>query len=166
LQQQVVDQIDKLIPKDSEALRRTALFKEAYKGIQWQRDNYLVGGDYANWRRKERYRLDGPRRTVQSFVHEMQYDETAQGHGQVAKLAASFIPSDTVRDALLPVVVPLISSQLYPISRQGLCHLIDSQHDNLHHFLKSQILQFINSPENRASIKNSTNGLISTSYLD
>jgi hypothetical protein len=41
--QQVADQIDKLLPKDPDALRETALFKEVYKGIQWQRDNYLVG---------------------------------------------------------------------------------------------------------------------------
>jgi hypothetical protein len=177
LQRQVAEQIDKLIPKDRESLRETALFREAYKGIQWQRDNYVVGREYANWQRKERSRrlygddADGGggrrrhRTAPQSYAaaDEIPYDETALAHAQLARLAAPFLVSGTVRTALLgPVVVPAIGGPLYPVARHGLVSLIESQRDNLHSVLKDQILQFLNDPENRASIKNSTKGLMST----
>jgi hypothetical protein len=167
LGRQVAEQVRNLIPEDREKLRQTGLYKEAYKGIQWQRDNYLVGREYANWRVKERYRRLDPNhhstRSVQSFVHEMPFDESALAHPQFAGLAASFLPSDAVKGALVPLIVPVVENQLYPVARQGVVQLIESQQDNLHRILKGQIVQFLNNPQNRTDIKNSTRGYISTS---
>lgn len=163
LGRQVAEQVRNLIPEDRQKLRQTSLYKEAYKGIQWQRDNYLVGREYANWRIKERYRLDHGTRSIQSYVDEIQFDEAAMAHPQLARLAAAFIPSDAVKTALLPLIVPVVGNHLYPLAQQGLVHLIESQRDNLNHLLKGQILQFLSNPENRLSIKNSTRGYISTS---
>jgi hypothetical protein len=166
LGRQVADQVRNLIPEDREKLRQTALYKEAYKSIQWQRDNYLVGREYANWRVKERYRRLDPNhntRSVRSFVHEIPFDEGALAHPQFAGLAASFLPSDAVKDALVPLIVPVVENQLYPVAQQGVVQLIESQQDNLHHVLKGQIVQFLSNPQNRTNIKNSTRGYISTS---
>lgn len=163
LGQQVAEQVRNLIPEDRQKLRQTALYKEAYKGIQWQRDNYLVGREYANWRVKERYRLDHATRSIQSFVHEIQFDDTALAHPQFAGLAASFLPSETIKAALLPLIVPVVENQLYPLAQQGVVQLIEGQQDNLHNALKGQILQFLDNPQNRANIKSSTRGYISTS---
>jgi hypothetical protein len=167
LGRQVAEHVRTLIPEDREKLRQTALYKEAYKGIQWQRDNYLVGREYANWRVKERHRRLDPNhhntRSVQSFVHEIPYDEGALAHPQFAGLAASFLPSYAVKGALVPLIVPVVENQLYPVARQGVVQLIESQQDNLHHVLKGQIVQFLDNPQNRTDIKNSTRGYISTS---
>jgi hypothetical protein len=166
LGRQVAEQMRTLIPEDRERLRQTALYKEAYKGIQWQRDNYLVGREYANWRVKERYRRLDPNhntRSVQSFVHEMPFDEGALAHPQFAGLAATFLPSDAVKDALVPLIVPVVENQLYPVAQQGVVQLIEAQQDNLHRILKGQIVQFLDNPQNRTDIKTSTRGYISTS---
>ena len=165
LGRQVAEQVRNLIPEDRQKLRGTALYKEAYKGIQWQRDNYLVGREYANWRIKERYRLDrgsGTTRSIQSFVDEIQFDDSALAHPLLARLAAPFIPSDSVKNALLPLLLPVLENRLYPIAQQGLVHIVESQRDNLHHVLKGQILQFLSNPQNRANTKSSTRGYIST----
>jgi hypothetical protein len=169
LGRQVAEQVRNLIPEDRDRLRQTALYKEAYKGIQWQRDNYLVGREYANWRVKERnHRLDfeGTRttaRSVQSFADEIQFDDAAMAHPQFARLAAAFLPSEAVKKALVPLLAPVVTDQLYPIAQEGLVRLVEAQGDNLHQVLKGQILQFLDSPQNRSSIKSSTRGYISTS---
>jgi hypothetical protein len=173
LGRQVAEQVRNLIPEDRDRLRQAALYKEAYKGIQWQRDNYLVGREYANWRVKERnHRLNHgtgttttttTTRPIQSFVDEIQFDEAAMAHPQFARLAAALLPSDAVKSALVPLLVPVVTDQLYPVAQQGLVRLVEGQGDNLHQVLKGQILQFLDSPQNRSSIKSSTRGYISTS---
>ena len=52
----VLNQIDKQIPQDPTALRQTSLYKGALQMLQWQRDNYLVGKEYADWRKNDRKR--------------------------------------------------------------------------------------------------------------
>jgi len=64
LQSAIASQVGRLIPEDPAELRETALYRNAYRLIQWQRDNYLVGPDYADWRKKERTRLSDQTRDV------------------------------------------------------------------------------------------------------
>ena len=163
----IASQVDKLIPADPHELRKTSLYKNTYKLIQWQRDNYLVGSEYAEWRRRERLRGGGgetepPPRDVSSYQGEIIFDADALGHKQVGRLAADFVPSDTVRKALLPIVVTLPMSALYGPSQAALVRLILGQQDTLDHLLKYQLMQFLGNPRNRAAIKNSTKGYIST----
>jgi hypothetical protein len=105
-------QIDDYIPQDRAELRETKLFKSTYELLQWQRDNYLVGFEYANWIKK--HRIKYPDR-----VMDAPYDKTALGHQQIAGLLAWFIPTDTVRQALLPIVVDLPDKVLFPIARDA-----------------------------------------------
>jgi len=182
----VASQVDRLIPVDESELRRSAAYRSAYKAIQWQRDNYLVGMEYANWRKKERERLSRSepaamaasavaiestttpipaeirRDEVSKFQREIVYDRTALGHQQIAKLATWFVPSETVKKALLPLIVPLPTGALYPITQRSVVNVILGQQDTLDRVVKNQLLRFLQNPNNRAAIKNETTGKLAT----
>jgi hypothetical protein len=152
--------IDDYIPQDRAELRETKLYKSTYELIQWQRDNYLVGFEYANW--MKRHRVKYPDRMI-----EVPYDKSALGHQQIAGLAASFIPTDTVRQALLPIVVDLPDKVLFPIARDATVSLIASQQANLDSIIKSSLISLLKNEQNREAIKNSTQGYIAaTTYRD
>lgn len=152
--------IDDYIPQDRAELRETKLFKSTYEIIQWQRDNYLVGSEYANW--IKRHRIKHPDR-----VMDVPYDKTALGHQQIAGLLAWFIPTDTVRQALLPIVVDLPDKVLFPIARDATVSLIASQQANLDSIIKTSLISLLNNEDNREAIKNSTQGYIAaTTYRD
>lgn len=161
-----VAQLDKLLPRDPQELRATNLYQEAYKQLQWQRDNYLVGGEYANWRKLERLRMSDRVRSVKEFQQEIQFDESCLGHQQVARLAADFVPSPTVKQALLPLITPLPMTALYGPTQRALVNVILGQQDNLDQIVKAQLLQFLQNPKNRIAFKNQTSGYISTTYRD
>jgi hypothetical protein len=151
--------IDDYIPQDRAELRETKLFKSTYEVLQWQRDNYLVGFEYANWMKK--HRIKYPDR-----VMDVPYDKTAFGHQQIAGLLAWFIPTDTVRQALLPIVVDLPDKVLFPIARDATVSLIASQQANLDSIIKTSLISLLKNEQNREAIKNSTQGYISTTYRD
>lgn len=165
-QSAIAAQVDRFIPKDAAELKKADWYKETYKMIQWQRDNYLVGTEYANWRKKERLRQSDRLRDIRSFQHEIVFDETALGHQQVGRLASQYVPSDTLRNALLPLVVGLPAGVLYQPTKHALINLISGQQENLDGILKSQISQFLSNPDNRLAIKSTTQGYISTAYQD
>jgi hypothetical protein len=151
--------IDDYIPQDRAELKETKLFKSTYELLQWQRDNYLVGFEYANWIKK--HRIKYPDR-----VTDAPYDKTALGHQQIAGLLAWFIPTDTVRQALLPIVVDLPDKVLFPIARDATVSLIASQQANLDSIIKTSLISLLKNEQNREAIKNSTQGYISTTYRD
>lgn len=158
------------IPEDPAALREKPIFQNTYKLLQWQRDNYLVGKDYADWRKAERQQeAKLGTKIVRDSTGEIAIDPTALGHQQIAKLASDFIPSETVRKTALPLVVGLpqkgnSGGALYQPTRTALVDLIDGQQDNLNRLLKNQILIYLQNPQNRLAMKNSTQGFIATQY--
>lgn len=164
LQQQVIHHIENLLPNDPKELRKSTLYQEAFKALRWQRDNYLVGAEYANWRTKERLSLWDPVRSIQSFQDEILFDETTLAHRQLVKLAASFIPSATVKLTVIPLVTPLFCGPLYPTIQHSTVHLVEGQQGNLDQILKNQLMKFLSNPENRKAFKTSTKGFISTTY--
>jgi hypothetical protein len=152
--------VDDYIPQDRAELRETKLYKSTYELLKWQRDNYLVGFEYANWRKKHRPKY--PDRVI-----EVPYDKSALGHAQIAGLAAWFIPTDTVRQALLPIVVGYLPDKvLFPIARDATLSLIASQQANLDLIIKRSLISLLNNEHNREAIKNSTQGYIATTYRD
>jgi hypothetical protein len=152
--------IDDYIPQDRAELRETKMYKSTYGLLQWQRDNYLVGSEYANW--IKRHRIKYPDRVI-----EVPYDKTALGHQQIAGLLSWFIPTDTVRQALLPIVVDLPDKVLFPIVRNATVSLIASQQANLDSIIKRSLITLLKNDQNREAIKNSTQGYIAaTTYRD
>jgi len=172
----ITSRLDQWIPEDSEALRQSKVYQEAYKAIEWQRDNYVVGRDYANWRKKMRKGEDrgsgmgivGGLDQYHVVLPPVPYEETALAHAQLANLAANFIPSPTVKQALVPLVVTLPCGPLLQPARNSLVNVIVGSQYNLDKVIKSSILTFLNNPANRAMIKNSTKGYIvsSATYRD
>ncbi|EEC51485.1 predicted protein [Phaeodactylum tricornutum CCAP 1055/1] len=188
----IAARIDDFIPNDPRSIQETQLYRSAYKLIQWQRDNYLVGTEYADWRKQDRQRAAqhhhetlssstrnlvtratkslNPRtfwnRTPSSSVFstkaadQLVYDPTAASHGQMASLASSFIPSDTVVKAVAPLVAALPTGFLYPTIHQATVGLIVSQQLTVDRATKTAILGVLQNPANRIKIKTSTSGAI------
>jgi solute carrier family 25 S-adenosylmethionine transporter 26 len=165
--------IDDYIPSDHQAIRQTPVFQQLYRLIQFQRDQYLVGTEYAQWQQRERQTVSESSMSPSSRVartdpnDKLPYDPTALGHLQIAKVAADFIPTATVREALLPLITPLPSRELYPLLQQAtIQHGILGQQALLNEVTKNIVLQFLQNPQNRLTIKKSTYGFIETKYND
>lgn len=162
--------IDDYIPHGHLAIRQTPVFQQLYRLIQFQRDQYLVGTEYAQWQHRERQSAASTAtgnvaRTDPNDT--LPYDPTALGHGQIAKVAADFIPTATVREALVPLVTPLPSKELYPLLQQATIRQgILGQQALLNNVTKNVVLQFLQNPQHRLAIKKSTYGFIETKYND
>lgn len=158
--------IEDHIPTDPNMIRKTKLFQSSFKLIQWQRDNYLVGTEYASWRKSEREKEHERSRLIPAMrnrnirVSDLPYDPTALGHIQFSKLAVDFIPSETVYNAVLPLVVGLPMGPIFPIARSAVLSFIPAQQTRLDRIVKSSLLTYLDNPANRAAIKNTTQGFI------
>ena len=159
--EKAAEQIASLVKKDPRELRDSWLFKEAYKQIQWQRDSYFVGPEYANWSGRRRLREEqNDTRSVKAYLTLMPYDDSKASQ-QLAKIAADFIPSRTVTTVLIPIVVKLPQGPLYRPTQTALVNVIRNQQGLLDRVIKNSIIGFLDNPRNRQNIKNSTKGYIS-----
>jgi hypothetical protein len=168
----VLSQVERLVPHDPIALRQAPLYKGALQLLQYQRDNYLVGTEYADWRKRDRQRQENQpfynpasilrRNSIATDLWEIPYDAKALGHGHVANLASGFIPTPTVRNVLVPVLIDLVQpkSPLYRLIQETTSSVIVGQQSNLEQTIKNQMLQFLNNPKNREDIKSSTKGML------
>lgn len=150
--------ISKFLPHDPQELKEQHFYQATYRLLQYQRDSYLVGKHYADWRQQER---KDARATLHS---DLPHDPEALGHAQLAKLAKDFIPSTTVRNAALPLVVDLPVKVILQPATTGLVNLILGQQERLDHIVKEQLTGILMNPNVRLAIKNSTNRFISTRY--
>ena len=160
----VLNQIDRLIPHDPIALRQSSLYKGTLQLLQWQRDNYLVGGEYADWRRDDRIREQrflAPQKSWDSFA--LPFDEKAISHDQISAVASSFIPTKTVQNLLTPIVTGLFDTEtgvLFDPIKDSTVNLIVQQQTLLEQTFKDQVLFFLDNPRNRDAMKVSTEGMI------
>jgi len=156
----------------STTMRDTELYKLALRSMLWQRDNYLVGRDYADersaQRRKQKQMLETHQLDVSVALpfSRIPYDATALGNIQLARLGSWFIPSQTVHRALLPIVVGLPNGPLNEPILRATANLIPMSQSNLDNVVKSRILWFLKDEKWRTVIKNSTNGYIAKTYRD
>ena len=155
--------IDDYIPQQHQDIRQTAIFAQLYRQIQFQRDQYLVGPEYATWQHKERSQAADD--IVQADPNDrLPNDPTALGPLQLTRILADFVPTETVRTPLVPLVTPLVPQTLYPIVQRATQDVILSQQANLNDICKSSLLAFLKNPQNRLAIKKSTHGFIETKY--
>lgn len=165
----------------SSSIRDRQFYKETYKLLQWQRDNYLVGQNYAEQRKIERQAAKelessrgrtpfsvksvAPSVKVQSFDPvQIPFDSTTLGHQQLVKLASWFIPTETVQQALVPLVVALPSGPLKQPILHGMVHLISTQQKNLDGVIKDQLTHFFTGDHSRKFVKHSANNYIYGSF--
>jgi hypothetical protein len=154
-----LDEVDRQIPIDGAAIRRTPLFAAALSSLQWQRDNYMVGAEYADWRKRDKER--GRNGIVPRRSFRIPYDySSAMVHGQLRPILVDFIPSCTVVQALTPIVADLPLGILYDTISLSTMDLIHSQRTNLNFTFKDQLLSILRDPSIRNQIKASMQGFI------
>jgi hypothetical protein len=162
----VLDQIEKLIPHDPIAVRQSTLYKSTLQLLQWQRDNYLVGGEYAEWRKNDRLRQQKQQPYFQANSvtnYNIPYNHETFCHHHIASLAGNFIPSTLVRNLLTPIVTGLFvkdTGVLFDPIKQSTINLILDQQKLLEGTMKNQLLHLLDNPRNRDAIKDSTQGII------
>jgi hypothetical protein len=151
----VLDQIEKL-----------TIYKSTLHLLQWQRDNYLVGDEYADWRKKDRLRQEKHQRYFQPISvtnYTIPYNPTTISHHHISSLASSFIPTAAVQNLLTPIVTELFVKEtgvLFDPIKQSTINLILDQEKLLEDTIKNQLLQHLDNPSNLEAIKDSTQGII------
>ena len=148
--------------KIGEQLRRgSPAYKAILQSSQWQRDNYFMGSKYADQRRRERERR--PLQVKLPRVGYVRSDPHALGLAQISRLGASFIPSDTVKQALMPIVLQQPRGALYQPALRGIISLIDSQQATVDALVRSNVLHLLEQERLRKVVANSTKGYIADS---
>jgi hypothetical protein len=161
------------VPQNEPTMRDSELYKLALRSLLFQRDNYLVGKDYADQRNAQRRRqqllLDSALPFPPSLnlpFSRIPYDATALGNLQIGGLLQWFIPSPTVHRALLPIVVGLPTGALNEPILRAVANLIPLAQPNLDNVVKERIIWFLKDEHWRGVIKNSTKGYIANTYRD
>ena len=145
------------LPSTPQEVRALPFYESALSALQYQRDNYLVGTGYAN--RRQRLRSRG---IINYPLYRLPYDSTALGNVQITSLGAWFIPSQTIKDALLPIVVSLPSGVLKDTITDAVANSIPLAQPQLDRAVKNSVLSFMNNPDMRALIKSRAGGYMSS----
>jgi hypothetical protein len=146
--QQALDRL----PADSASVRKLPFYDSTLETLRFQRDSYLVGPAYAARKeRQRRQRFPPPR-----FTPHMPFDATALGHIQLVHVGSWFIPSETTRMALLPIVVSLPSGVLKDPIINTVSTAIPLAQPPLDRAVKSAILDVMDNPQMRQVVKNRT----------
>ena len=153
--QKPLQQLCENLPSDKETVRKLPLYNSTFEAVQWQRDNYLVGKEYADARKLERRK-----RTRVEPPPTMPYDSTALGSMQIIRLGSWFIPSPTVKSALLPIVVSLPNGLLHDTILNATVNALPLAQPPLDRAVKYSMLQFMGNPHWREVIKHRTKGFI------
>jgi hypothetical protein len=152
-------------------IRKTELYKIALNNLQWQRDNYLVGKDYADQREQLRrlgsdVSLEQKALDRRMMPRQIPFYDTALGNIQLSALGSWFIPSNAVHYSVLPMVLDLPLGPMYVPTLRATANLIPLSQGNLDKVLKMQIMWILKNQEWRDLIKSSTKGYIVNTYVD
>jgi hypothetical protein len=155
-QQGPLQQLVQNLPTTSSEIRKLPFYNVALRNIEYQRDQYLVGSIHAERRRleKEDYLAPPP------FLKGIPFDSTSLGHAQISQLGANFIPSPTVKDSLLPIVVALPNGALKPSIVDSVVNAVPMAQPIVDGAVKSSMLSFVQSAYWREVIKKRTNTFI------
>jgi hypothetical protein len=148
-------QVIEKLPASKEDVRSLPFYDSTLNALRYQRDSYLVGPGYGA--RRQRLRDRG---IVNYPVYRMPFDSTALGNIQIVNLGASFIPSQTIKDALLPIVLNLPSGALKNTITDAVANAIPLAQPQLDRAVKDSLLSFMDNPEMRQMIKSRAGGLV------
>ena len=102
--------------------------------------------------------------TILNTQNKMPFSSTALGHVQIVNIGQWFIPSTTVKDALLPIVVDLPLGGLYNVALTATVNSIPLGQPIVDKALKNTLINFMSNPYWRQIIKNqSTKGIMMSS---
>lgn len=151
--EQPLEKLKEQLPSTPEQVRALPFYDSALNALRFQRDNYLVGPKYAGRRQRLRDRgiLNYP-------FYRMPFESTALGNIQIVGVGASFIPSATIKDALLPIVVSLPSGALKDTITDAVANAIPLAQPQLDRAVKYSLLTFMDNPDMRRMIKSRAGG--------
>ena len=166
--------LDQHLPSDKEAVREKLPFYDAtIASVKHQRDVYLLGDAH-----KQKDQLDVPNnndRIAKRFVFplgatsrssqntpKMPLDATALGYTQIVNLGSWFVPSATIKESLLPIVVGLPSNSLRDTITSTVTNAIPLAQPPLDAAMKNAVMGVIQDPQIREMIKSRTQKILRT----
>lgn len=157
--------LEQHLPKDQVSVRTKLPFYEStVDALKYQRDNYLLGTSYAN---KRQVHLDRAKRLFppsQRFSApggpRMPRDATALGYSQIVNLGSWFVPSETIMEALLPIVISLPSGVLKETITSTVANAIPLAQPLLDVAMKNAVMGVIQDPQIRQMIKSRTQKIL------
>jgi hypothetical protein len=162
--------LERFLPSTKENIRTDLPFYNSIVDIlKYQRDNYLVGTKYAE--QKQQYQQRQFPFTNSRFGSaigspRMPNDTTALGYIQIVKLGSWFVPSKTIKDALLPIVISLPSGVLNDTITSTVSDAIPLAQPIVDSAMKDAVLGVINDPQIRQLIKSRTQKILSVNDDD
>jgi hypothetical protein len=149
--------LEEHLPNDSTGVRNLPFYQATLEALRYQRDNYLVGANYA--KRSEQQRQGRLFPSPRLFPR-MPRDATALGYIQLTQLGSWFVPSPTIKEALIPIVIALPSGALRETITTSVANAIPLAQPSLDRAVKNAILNFIDSPNMRQLVKNRTEKIL------
>lgn len=137
------------LPSSRTEIRNLPFYGSTLEALKYQRDNYLVGTKFA----EEKKKSDRP-------SIRMPYDGTALGSIQTVNLGSWFIPSPTVKNAVLPIILSLPSGTLREPILNATVNTIPLAQPSLNQVVKDSMLQVMEDPYWRDVMKSRTNTYI------
>jgi hypothetical protein len=191
--------LDTNLPKDDVSVRALPFYQTTLDAIRFQRDQYIVGTNYAKqnekirkqrqqgqdedipveeeeYHRQNRFQSLPPafRRpfrggllkithanaTLSSNTTRMPFDATALGYIQIVNIGQSFIPSPTIKNLLLPIVIDLPNGALREPIINVVANALPLAQPSLDRAVKYAILNVMDNPTMRQVIKNRTQRIL------
>jgi len=162
----IQQRLEKYLPMDKESVRtKLPFYESSIDAIKYQRDSYVLGNLYANKKELHRdrvKRLFPPSLQVSAGSPKMPYNATALGYIHLVNLGSWFVPSETVREALLPLVVALPSGILKDTITSTVANAIPLAQPPLDDAMKNAVMRVIQDPQIRQMIKSRTQKILRT----
>jgi hypothetical protein len=153
--EQPLQELRNNLPTDPKDIRELPFYNSTLDAVKYKRDTYLVGQEYAIQRKTQR-----EANFSSSALMLIPYDATALGSLQTIKLGSWFIPSPTIKDVLLPVVLNLPSGVLREPIMSATVNAIPLGQPQLNTAVKDSLLAFMENPYWRQVMKSRTNTYI------
>ena len=156
--------LEKFLPSTKETIRTDLPFYNSTVDIlKYQRDNYLIGTKYAEQKQQYQQRqfpFTNSRFGAAIGSPRMPNDATALGYIQIVQLGSWFVPSKTIKDALLPIVILLPSGVLHDTITSTVSDAIPLAQPIVDSAMKDAVLGVINDPQIRQLIKSRTQKIL------
>eukprot|EP00531_Pseudo-nitzschia_arenysensis_P008011 CAMPEP_0116152294 /NCGR_PEP_ID=MMETSP0329-20121206/20571_1 /TAXON_ID=697910 /ORGANISM="Pseudo-nitzschia arenysensis, Strain B593" /LENGTH=238 /DNA_ID=CAMNT_0003648999 /DNA_START=115 /DNA_END=831 /DNA_ORIENTATION=+ len=161
--------LDDHLPKDKESVREKLPFYDStIDTLKQHRDTYLLGANYK--KQQQEQQQQNTKRFVfplalgssQNNAPKLPLDSTALGYTQIVHIGSWFVPSKTIKESLLPIVVSLPSGALRGTITSTVTNAIPLAQPPLDNAMKNAVMGVIRDPQIRDMIKSRTQKILRT----
>ena len=117
-------------------------------------DDYYNTNDVQQWIRPSSPKPITRPRNELTYQHRIPFSAMALGHIQIVNIGSWFIPSSTIKQVLMPIVIDLPMGSLYNITLNAAINSIPLGQPIVDIAMKNSLLNFMNDPYWRQLIKN------------